>query len=111
MVLADPGPLLPHTTPLFLPPQRPLTGPTPPKLDLRMKRRTPPQTTITQTPSVVQSRRVPVFINTCHDARFASHVGPNDDDDLSLFFQKQNLRSSASLAPTCERIKHHDSYL
>jgi hypothetical protein len=40
MVLAAPGPLLtPPPVPLP-PPRRPLTGPTPPKLDPRMKRRT-----------------------------------------------------------------------
>ncbi len=33
--------------------------------------------TITQTPSDVQSRRAPALINTCHDARFAPHVGAN----------------------------------
>jgi len=32
---------------------------------------------ITQTPSDVQSRRTPALINTCHDARFAPHVGAN----------------------------------
>ena len=35
--------------------------------------------TITQTPSDVQSRRAPALINTCHDARFAPHVGANVD--------------------------------
>jgi hypothetical protein len=40
MVLADPGPLL--TPPSSSSPRRPLTCPTPPKLDPRMKRRTPP---------------------------------------------------------------------
>jgi hypothetical protein len=29
------------------------------------------------TESNVQSRRSPVFINTCHDAQFAPHVGAN----------------------------------
>ncbi len=40
MVLASPGPLL--TAPLSSSPRRPLTGPTPSKLDPRMKRRTTP---------------------------------------------------------------------
>ena len=33
--------------------------------------------TVTQTPSDVQSRRAPALKNTCHDARFAPHVGAN----------------------------------
>ena len=88
MVLAAPGLLL-TPPPSSFPPKRPLTGPIQPKLDPRMKRRPPPpQTvpaptdehltyTITQTPSDVQSRRAPALINTCHDARFAPHVGAN----------------------------------
>ncbi len=77
MVLAAPGPLL---TPLP-PPRRPLTGPTPPKLDPRMKRRTPPPNRTCPCrqeldiddhtdPIRCASRRAPAFINTCHDARF-----------------------------------------
>jgi len=40
MVLATPGPLL--TPPPSSSPRRPLSGPTPPKFDPRIKRRTPP---------------------------------------------------------------------
>ncbi len=54
-----------------------------------MKRRPPPKKTvpaptdenltytITQTPFDVQSSRAPALKNTCHDARFAPHVGAN----------------------------------
>jgi hypothetical protein len=39
----------------------------------------------------VQSRRAPALINTCHDcARFAPHVGANDDDVLFVLPETTN---------------------
>jgi hypothetical protein len=87
MVLATPGLLL-TPPPSSSPPKTPHRSYSAQIKSQNEEKNPPPQTVpastdenltykITQTPSDVQSRRAPVLINTCHDARFAPHVVTN----------------------------------
>jgi hypothetical protein len=90
--------------PLLPPPRRPLTGYSA-QIQSQNEEKTPPLTqtvpaptdenlthTITQTPSDVQSRRSAAMINTCHDARFAPHVGANVNAGCTAMVLKNTCR-------------------
>jgi hypothetical protein len=53
----------------------------------------------------VQSRRAPAFINTCHDVRFAPHVGDNVMRGNALVFEKHlsKMPQEPALRNTCQK--------